>query len=326
MLSSQRPVTRTQARARSQQFEPPTKFEDLWVQSNRRHGGKNYFYLDEGRVIGKVASSSVNLEAEHAWLTYLQPLVNTKRVVIPEPIGPVVHDDSRSCMYLRVIPGQTLEQWIEKNGPLTDEIARRIADAYMALREAGAPDIRNDYLIPGGLEWYVKGHAFNQDNEAECQLSTFTEFKNMMNERFRVGVGPKAALPAAPRAFAHGDLSPTNILLTEDNRIAIIDFGFSAWLPEYWDAYMLSTEPYWRPEGFLEPIRKALKEKGIWLHEDDKTRLLMSFFTDWSNSREGTLYLRLVYRETHSLRQSSHVTCANNPQGLAQTTTVSAII
>ena len=295
MLSSQSPVTRARARARSQQFEPPTKFAELWQQSNDHNGLKSTFFLDQGRVIGKISFSSVALQAELAWLLYLRARVSTDRVVLPEPIGSVVEDDGMFCLYLRVIPGQTLKQWIEKHGPLSDELARRIAAAYMALREAGAPDNRNDYLIPGGLEWNVRGHAFNEDNDAECRLSTHTEFKAMMNERFRIGVGIKAALPAAPRAFAHGDLSPTNILLTEDNRIAIIDFGYSAWLPEYWDAFMLSTGAYTRPKGFLEPMRKALKERGIWLHSDDDTRLLMESFFRWSNSERGGWYLRLVY-------------------------------
>lgn len=142
--------------------------------------------------------------------------------------------------------------------------------------------------------WEVMGHVFNEDNEAECQLRTRTAFKAMMDERFRAGVGSNAVLPAATPAFAHGDLSPTNILLTQDNCIAIVDFGYSAWLPEYWDAYVLSTGIYTRPEGFLEPIREALKEKGIWMGKDDPKRALMQSFVSWLKSQKGRWYLRLA--------------------------------
>jgi hypothetical protein len=284
------PSTRAQARAHA--FKPPAKFKHLWEQSNVQNGGRNHFFLDDGRVIGKVAFFPTNLQSELAWLTCLRSRVDAQRAVLPEPIGSVVEDDGRYCLYLRVIPGQTLAQWIEEHGPLSNSMARKVADAYMALREGGAPDSGNDDLIPGGFRWQVMGHVFNEDNEAECELESRTAFKAMTDECFQAGVGLKARLPIAAPSFAHGDVSPTNILLTQDDRIVIIDFGYSAWLPEYWDAYVLSTNIYMRPEGFLEPMRAAFKEKGIWIDQDDPRRILMEAFASWSMSQKGRWYLK----------------------------------
>ena len=106
-------------------------------------------------------------------------------------------------------------------------------------------------------------------------MRTRIAFKNTIDQRSRAGVGPGAMLPAAKPSFAHGGLSPTNILVTQDNRSALIDFGYSPWLPEYWDAYVLSHGKYTRLVEILEPTGEGLKGKGIWMTPDDPKRVLI---------------------------------------------------
>jgi hypothetical protein len=280
----------TMSLSRSGQLSPPKEFLSLWLKSNRENGPRNYFSWDKGRIIGKVSFSQASLIAEHAWLSYLHSQVDRTRVEIPHPIGSVVEDSGYFCLYLKVIPGQTLVQWINVNGTLTDELARKVTDAYVALR--AIPPSPNQHIIPGGLEWPVMGQIFNEDNDAECVVSTRNQFYEMMDERFRVAIGPHAKLPRANIAFSHGDISPTNVILTPDNRIAFLDFGMSAWLPEYWDAYNLSRDQYITTPGFLDPIRKAFAAKGVWMDDNDPTRSLLQLFDSWSKSEKGRQYLR----------------------------------
>src|SRR6266511_3061209 len=111
----------------SQHPPVPTKFLDLWSQSNLKNGGKNYFFLNENSIIGKVSFSKQGLEAERAWLTYLRSRADRTKVELPLPIGPVVEESGFYCLYLRVIQGYTLEQWIEAKGSLSEEIADTVA-------------------------------------------------------------------------------------------------------------------------------------------------------------------------------------------------------
>jgi serine/threonine protein kinase len=275
---------------RSQHPPLPTKFLDLWHESNGKLGAenyKNYFFLNKN-IIGKVSFCKEALEAEHAWLTYLRSNVDRTKVELPLPLGPVVEESWRYCLFLRVIEGYTLEQWIEAKGPLSEEIADNVADAYLALR--AVPPTGDDHAVPGGLEWPVVGHVFGWDNEAEYTVSKRSQFYAMMDERFRAATGGNVKLPRTKVAFAHGDISPTNILLTSNHRIAFLDFGMSAWLPDYWDAYNLTRNQYHKPPGFLDPIRKAFAKKGISI--DDNTRILLQIFDNWSSSQRGRWYLK----------------------------------
>jgi Phosphotransferase enzyme family len=274
----------------SQHPSVPTKFLGLWGESNLKNGGKNHFFLSQNSIIGKVSFSRQGLEAERAWLTYLRSYADPTKVELPLPIGPVVEDSGFYCLYLRVIRGHTLEQWIEAKGSLSEEIADAVTDAYLALR--AVPLTGDDHVVPWGLEWPVMGQVFTTDNEAEYVVSKRSQFYAMMDERFRIAMGGDVKLPRRKAAFAHGDISPTNILLTSNHRIAILDFGMSAWLPEYWDAYNLTRDRY--APGFLGPIRKAFAKKGIWMgdNDNDPTRKLLEIFDSWSKSKAGKQYLR----------------------------------
>jgi hypothetical protein len=106
-----------------------------------------------------------------------------------------------------VIQGQTLEQWINDNESLDDELARKVVDAYRALR--AVPTGPEHHIIPGGLEWPVTGQISNEDNEAECVVSTRSQVTTMMDERFSVCDRSSCQTPKAKVAFAHGETSPT---------------------------------------------------------------------------------------------------------------------
>ena len=199
----------TMSTPQSQPPPIPTKFLDLWMQSNLQNGGKNHFFLNKS-VIGKVSHSKLALEAERAWLTYLRSNVDRAKVELPLPLGPVVEESGFCCLFLRVIEGYTLEQWIEAKGSLSEEIADNVADAYLALR--AVPPTGDDHVVPLGLKWPVTGQVFGWDNEAEYVVSKRSQFYAMMDERVRIAAcGDVNELPRRKIAFAHGDISPTQI-------------------------------------------------------------------------------------------------------------------
>lgn len=65
-------------------------------------------------------------------------------------------------LYLRVIPGQTLERFIEKTGPHSNDLGLRVAGGYLALTETGAPDASDDDF--GYIAWL-------RENWDACVLS-----------------------------------------------------------------------------------------------------------------------------------------------------------
>ena len=71
--------------------------------------------------------------------------------------------------------------------------------------------------------------------------------------------------PWAKTVFTHGDLNPSNILVREGEVVAIIDWAFSGWYPEYWE-YTSAwcgniTRKTWQEvlPNFLEEYPEALK-------------------------------------------------------------------
>jgi len=166
---------------------------------------ENFFYLNNNKTIGKVSFSKQALEAERSWLMYLRLCADRTKVKLPLPIAQVVKESGYYCLYLEVIEGYTLEQWINAKGSLSEEIADRVVDDYLALR-AVLPT-GDDYIVPWGLEWLVVDQVFTADNDAEYVVSKRSQFYAMMDERFRIATGCDAKLPEESSICSRGYVS-----------------------------------------------------------------------------------------------------------------------
>jgi eukaryotic-like serine/threonine-protein kinase len=80
-----------------------------------------------------------------------------------------------------------------------------------------------------------------------------------------------AALAIAHRrAVIHGDIKPANILITNENRVKLTDFGMARLVSHQTDSAVRGTPAYWCPEQILgraQDARSDLFSLGVVLHE-----------------------------------------------------------
>lgn len=72
------------------------------------------------------------------------------------------------------------------------------------------------------------------------------------------------------RAVIHGDIKPANILVTNENRVKLTDFGMARLSSHQTDSLVRGTPAYWCPEQILgraQDSRSDLFSLGVVLHE-----------------------------------------------------------
>jgi serine/threonine protein kinase len=72
------------------------------------------------------------------------------------------------------------------------------------------------------------------------------------------------------RAVIHGDIKPANILITNDNRVKLTDFGMARLASHQTDSAVRGTPAYWCPEQILgraQDARSDIFSLGVVLHE-----------------------------------------------------------
>jgi serine/threonine-protein kinase len=80
----------------------------------------------------------------------------------------------------------------------------------------------------------------------------------------------EALAAAHRRAVIHGDIKPANILITNENRVKLTDFGMARLASHQTDAAVRGTPAYWCPEQILgraQDERSDLFSLGVVLHE-----------------------------------------------------------
>ncbi len=72
------------------------------------------------------------------------------------------------------------------------------------------------------------------------------------------------------RAVIHGDIKPANILITNENRVKLTDFGMARLASHQTDSAVRGTPAYWCPEQILgraQDARSDIFSLGVVLHE-----------------------------------------------------------
>ena len=75
---------------------------------------------------------------------------------------------------------------------------------------------------------------------------------------------------AHKRAVIHGDIKPANILITNENRVKLTDFGMARLASHQTDSAVRGTPAYWCPEQILgraQDERSDIFSLGVVLHE-----------------------------------------------------------
>ena len=80
----------------------------------------------------------------------------------------------------------------------------------------------------------------------------------------------EALAVAHRRAVIHGDIKPANILITNENRVKLTDFGMARLASHQTDSAVRGTPAYWCPEQILgraQDARSDIFSLGVVLHE-----------------------------------------------------------
>ena len=97
------------------------------------------------------------------------------------------------------------------------------------------------------------------------------ERQRSVSNRLRMGWACGRGLAVAHRrAVIHGDIKPANILITNENRVKLTDFGMARLASHQTDSAVRGTPAYWCPEQILgraQDARSDLFSLGVVLHE-----------------------------------------------------------
>ncbi|TFK43941.1 kinase-like domain-containing protein [Crucibulum laeve] len=244
---------------------------------NKDRSGPRNFVPVSNTLAVKMARRSwgeEDLKYEHAWLEYMASNADSKRVVVPKPHGPVITHGDLNLLLMDFIHGDSIAMHLKDGHVLDKEVADKICDAYLALREIPP---QPDKLCPTGW-WPIRGRIFTPDNDGGLILESPLAFSEYMDDRLmQAHDGKTTALPQTEVVFNYGDLSPNSIIQLPDGRISIVDLGMALWGPTYWDLYALIICPY--KEEFAAPMKKAFARRGLMI--DPTTEEMLWKFTVW---------------------------------------------
>jgi hypothetical protein len=204
------------------------------------------------------------LECEYGWLEYFRTRVDSTRVVIPRPVGPLILTERLVILVMEYINGEPVEDRMKSEKGFSDHDADKIAEAYTYLRSVIKP--KADELCPTGA-WLLQGHIFMPFGEGGLVRSTQSQLKAYFDDRLtRAYDNVPTTLPWTDYLYAHGDLSPWNIMFLDDGRVAFLDQGVALFGPYDWDLVALYASRYDRE--FVRTMIGALKRKGLQLDND----------------------------------------------------------
>lgn len=121
---------------------------------------------------------------------------------------------------------------------------------------------KGDELCPTGPR-FLKGSIFQPFREGNLTKNSRTEFREYMNDRLkRADENKKMTFPELEAAYYnHGDLSPTNIKLLPDGRVAFFDQDAAVFASCDWDVFALRFSHY--DGNFAKPLIGAFEQKGL---------------------------------------------------------------
>lgn len=180
---------------------------------------------------------------------------------IPSVPCPIVHSvkeyeegpEVKVGILMDYVAGSTLESvWSTASDQERSAYISQLREIVQRLREPTGQFIgrigHRPCVDPGGFDEDVSDMGPFNDEES---------FNNYRQERVRTKRGDNAASRVASLqksghrfVLAHGDLSDRNIFVKDGKITGLVDWEFSGWYPEYWEAVQAqvspSHDPYWR--------------------------------------------------------------------------------
>lgn len=165
--------------------------------------------------------------------------------------------------------GGMADVWKATDLSLNRTVAVKLLKPHLATEGAVAERFRREALVAAGLNdpHVVTVHDAVQDNGRQAVIMEFVDGKSLretldkkgtlsLKLTVHIGIAVCAALDAAHRAgIIHRDVKPGNILLTENGRVMLTDFGIAKALSGGQDLtnenIMMGTAKYLSPEQVL---------------------------------------------------------------------------
>jgi aminoglycoside phosphotransferase (APT) family kinase protein len=211
---------------------------------------------------------------------------------IPVPkVYALFHDKATNNNFIvqEYIPGKNLgDIWDDLDDDEKTDITsqlRRHLDQLRSLRQTGPPYFGGVWRRPS-LDWYLNGGA-ERGGEA-TRPGPFENEEDWVEAMVNVGIGANRSLPnrsddddkwmkyvfhaffqGHKPIFTHGDLTGGNIRLREDGTVALLDWQYSGWHPDFWEYCTLVSISFREGDRVLrisEYLDEYLAELGWMMH------------------------------------------------------------
>ncbi|KAH0370310.1 kinase subdomain-containing protein, partial [Aureobasidium melanogenum] len=171
-------------------------------------------------------------------------------IPVPKVHCSFVHK-GRTYILMERIQGEEIPRaWARLGDHGRTEIFAQLKQMIDEMRSLTPPSSTRVQSCTGGDLWDSR---YNHCHSRFGPFATIQEFhlwlrqgcrvaEHKNNERMRGGEGQEIARleamhdgPWPPPVFTHGDLNPGNILVRDQDVVAIIDWEFAGWYPHYWE-------------------------------------------------------------------------------------------
>lgn len=153
---------------------------------------------------------------------------------------------------MEYIPGQSLDNWADLEVSQKEDIAKQLAAHFAELRALPPLGVFGRALpseygnldkgtLPDFMFRTIEGDEFGgpfntvqQVGKALTDVMRANSDAHAERSKLYDRIIPEI-LKEGPPVFTHGDLQRKNIILRDDGKVFIIDWGLSGWFPECWE-------------------------------------------------------------------------------------------
>ena len=145
---------------------------------------------------------------------------------------------SKVTIKMDFVEGETLaEKWPDMSADQKSDMARQLRVILTALRSL-EPDSPGIHSCDGGAVTELRSH-FDYEGGPFSNEAAFNDWlvdglheatPVMLREECRRRLRSDHRI-----TFAHGDLAPHNIIVKDSKVVALVDWEYAGWYPEYWD-------------------------------------------------------------------------------------------
>ncbi|KAG6914722.1 hypothetical protein DXG01_015752 [Tephrocybe rancida] len=229
----------------------------------------------------KLGRSDIGLEADT--LRYIHQHTS---IPVPRVKASAIYGKTAYTLMERV-DGTTLAGvWPTLDGQQRSRVVAQLRDFVTQLQRMPPPP-----HVEHGSICSLHGHAIRDSRISSTSFGPYSselEFNNRLIEAADGFMDRGLSEPVRERmrdnhriVFAHGDLTPRNIIMRGDTVAAIVDWEESGWLPEHWELVKARWSPQMDKEsGWDEALWEILghEQEEDWLLDRELSKYMVGAF------------------------------------------------